>query len=493
MPLQFRPLSTSESATLASRVVLTSVTSPSKLGPRRSQGRRRPAIVLLASCLLLSIFFLNGSYVAPEALTPVSHQTNSTSEISDEKPLQRPNTILVLPTHGGIGNQLYFLLEALVLARHAHLDLVIPSIPPRDFGPLSTESTEEHGGDNFWDLTGLERALKPYGRVLRSLPDSCEANFDAVYSVRRTDPPASPPPPQMSSRVKQAACFLVSDYDWRDRGPPKKEEDCVQRVFKNVAVVRRYLPLLRPHEEHFVDELKNLREQLVLPSGSMDPTRPACVIVDGHSFNIAGKEGHEYLYSFMHYIEPVARIADTVSNWNVDGLAVLHLRYDEKECVPKSGTKGKVCIRTRLKIGEPDTVYWAPIGQLVSAVAKAMISHETPTIYIAASPYVPEETVAALHSQFSKHVVVAPRVQSSLDHNEQNFLERELALRSKCFIGDFASTWSGTVYYKRRTLGLKSLWSSVLLDKSPGLGYYEDEEPIPLPAVFESSFASSTV
>lgn len=487
MPLQLRPLTSIESATpvaSASRTVLFSLSKQ----VRRSPGRHRPVFVLFITCLLLAPFLFQKPWdrVAAQVYSPKFHLNNETLVSTFDKPVLRPNTILVVPTYGGVGNQLYFLLEALLLARLAHLDVVVPTLPPRDFEPYVAMSTAESAGDAHWDVSALARAVEPHGRVLRSLPTSCAARFDAVYVARRSYPIVEPPPnPTISSRVKQVACFLVSNYDWGEVGAPKTEKECAERLFKVAAVARRYLPLSKPADEYFVDELRNMREQLVLPSGVTDPGRPACVIVEGHSFNMAGKEGHEYLYSFMHYVEPAQKIVDMVAEWNVEELAVLHLRYDEKECVPGAGTKGKVCIRVLLAVGKPDTVYWAPLGELVGAVVKAMVVHKARTVYIAASPYVPKDTISALRAEFEKKVLVAPLVHSSWNHNEQNFVERELAVRSKCFIGDFASTWSGTVYYKRRTRSTKTLWSSVLLGKSHGLGYYEDDKPIPLPDVFE--------
>lgn len=490
--LQLRPL-TSEPITPVSSAARAILSSLSSKQVRRPPGRHRPGFLLFIISLLLAAFLFRKprDRVTPKVHSREFNSNNDTLFSTYDKPVFRPNTVLVVATYGGVGNQLYFLLEALVLARRAHLDVVIPTLPPRDFGPYVAMSTAESAGDAFWDVSSLARAVEPQGRVLRSLPASCAGRFDVVYVARRSFPLVKPPPnPTTTSRAKQAACFLVSDYDWGDGSPPKTERECAKRVFKDAAIVRRYLPLSLPADEHFVDELRNMREQPVLPSGWTDPGRPACVMVDGHSFNMAGKEGHEYLYSFMHYVEPARKIVDMVADWNVDELAVLHLRYDEKECVPSAKTKGKVCIRVLLAIGQSDTVYWAPLGELVDAVVKAMVLHEARTVYIAASPYVPKATVTALRAEFKKRVHVSPLVRSSWSHNEQNFVERELAVRSKCFIGDFASTWSGTVYYKRRTRSAKTLWSNVLLGKSRGLGYYEDDNPIPLPDVFENSFAS---
>ncbi|CDF40287.1 unnamed protein product [Chondrus crispus] len=118
-----------------------------------------------------------------------------------------------------------------------------------------------------------------------------------------------------------------------------------------------------------------------------------------------------------------------------------------------------------------------------------MAAEQTPALFLAASPYVPEETVRQLREAFGKRARLAPPVKQSLLHNDQNFVERELAVRCGCFIGDFASTWSGTVYYKRRTLGLKTHWTSVLLEKSKTLGYYAEEERIPRPEELEAKFA----
>lgn len=240
---------------------------------------------------------------------------------------------------------------------------------------------------------------------------------------------------------------------------------------------------------HFVDELSALHGTSVLPTGRADKGRGACVVVDGHSFNIAGQEGHEYLYSFMHYLEHSRKIREEAKKWAAKDIAVFHLRYDENECVVSPSVEEKICIRVQLASRRKGTVYWAGVSELVTGIVKAMDIEGVRTVYLAASPYVPGKILDKLRKALGEKVKVAARVDSRLDHNEQNFVERELAIRAKCFIGDFASTWSGTVYYKRRTLGMKTFWSSVLLGKNGSLGYYIAEAAIPEPEVFERNFA----
>lgn len=398
----------------------------------------------------------------------------------------RPPTVVLMTTYGGIGNQIYFLLEALFLARHAHIQIVVPSLPFRKLN-LSNQNFTELPGATAWDIRLLRAAVGPHADVLDALPDSCAASFDAVYMLSRSTVADSAPLLNISSRVRQATCFQLHDYDWGDAQPPVDEWECAKRVFAGVALERRFLPLSSPTNFSFIKEIRALRTKDVLPSGEEDASRPACVVVDGHLFNMRGKEGHEYLYSFMHFVEAVPRVRRMVSNWNVEDLAVLHLRYDEKACVGViEANVNRVCVRVAMS-GQGKSVYWAHMGEIVNVVVRAMMKEKVSSLFVAASPYVPQATLERLKEAFARRVKVATAVEGVLGHYDVNFVERELAIRAKCFIGDFGSTWSGTVYYKRRTLGKRTLWSSVLLGmgNSRTLAYYKDDDSIPRPEMLE--------
>lgn len=391
-----------------------------------------------------------------------------------------------MTTYGGIGNQIYFLLEALFLARHAHVQIVVPSLPFRKLN-LSSQNSSELPGTTAWDIRLLRAAVGPHAGVLEALPDSCAASFDAVYVLSRSTDPESAPALKLSSRVRQAACFQLNDYDWGNAKPPVDEWECVERVFADAVLERRLVPMSSPPNFSFVKEIRALRTRDELPSGEEDASRPACVVVDGHLFNMRGKETHEYLYSFMHFVEAAPRVRRMVSNWTVEDLAVLHLRYDEKECVGvKEANVNRVCVRVSVS-GHEESVYWAHIGEIVNVVARTMKGEGVSTLFIAASPYVPQVTLERLKEAFGKRVKVARGVEGGLGHYDVNFVERELAIRAKCYIGDFGSTWSGTVYYKRRTLGKKTLWSNMLLGKGNknSFTYFKDDRPIPRPEVLE--------
>lgn len=394
--------------------------------------------------------------------------------------------MVLIPTHGGIGNQIYFLLEALFLARHAHVQIVIPSLPFRKLN-LSHQDVAELAGTTAWDINLLRAAVGPDAGVLDTLPDSCAASFDAVYMISRSPVSESGPAPKLSSRVRQAACFQLRDYDWGKELPPVNEWECQERVFADTVLERRFLPLSVPLDRTFINEIRALRERKMLPSGRKDISRPACVVVDGHMFNMRGKEAHEYLYSLMHFVETAPRLTRLTSNWTVDSLAVLHLRYDEKVCVGvKEANLNLVCVRVDIS-GNEESVYWANVGEVVNVVVRAMMRAGVSNLFIAASPYVPRKTLNRLKEAFRRRVKVARGVDEGLGQYDVNFVERELAIRTKCFIGDFGSTWSGTVYYKRRTLGKKTLWSNVLLGKKDlkDLTYLHDDHAIPRPEVLE--------
>ncbi len=113
------------------------------------------------------------------------------------------------------------------------------------------------------------------------------------------------------------------------------------------------------------------------------------------------------------------------------------------------------------------------VEKYVEAISATLRAEGVTAIYLAASPYVPEKTVARLRSAFAREVSVERHASAVFeDESDINFLERELAIRSRVFIGDFGSTWSGTVYYKRRTMDKRTHWANVLLDVASNIGYY---------------------
>lgn len=223
--------------------------------------------------------------------------------------------------------------------------------------------------------------------------------------------------------------------------------------------------------DEFIRELKQL------------PRKEKCIWISGHTYDRAGSEGDEYLYSHMHYLKAHPRITNAAKKWPLSALGVVHIRYDEEVCKTNTHNSSYICVRAtkdgRQKTGQ---VYWAPIKEYVQKMAGVLHSEGVETVYLAASPYVPMSTIMELKVQLGKLIRVQRMASTTFDDEaDVNFLERELAIESKVFIGDFASTWSGTVYFKRRTQGKTTLWANVVLGKAQNLGYYRNDGPLQLP------------
>lgn len=205
-----------------------------------------------------------------------------------------------------------------------------------------------------------------------------------------------------------------------------------------------------------------------------------CVFVDGHSYNRAGNFGHEYLYSFMHYIEAAPAIRTMAREW-VSGfgdICAVHLRWDEQEC--KGGKKGLVCMRVGIA-GSGKGISWVEQTDVADAILN--VGRGRP-IYLASSPYVPEDVERDLRSLLAKKTRLVRKVDMK-DHVVGNFVEREIAIVADVFIGEVGSTWSGTVYYKRRTLGKETVWGCRSLGVDCVLGYYVKTGKLQKPQWFE--------
>ncbi|PXF44239.1 hypothetical protein BWQ96_06020 [Gracilariopsis chorda] len=375
--------------------------------------------------------------------------------IAHHLPLSIPHShqpALLTVTHGGIGNQIYFLLQALILARQTGLVLVPPTIPARRL-PRFPHRSEEHPAQNFWDLGVMAR----FAPLSEQLPSSCRRGITHVYLVRRGAGKLLP-----SSRLLQIVCQMAGD-----KQPSETVGQCADRAMSRISVHRHHMKFSTAGDPALVHELRQLRD--------------ACVIVDGHSFSFSGHRAHQYVYSVLHYVEAAPIVKEMMRNSWASRMTLLHLRYDEHECDTEHGG---VCIRRKLNIGSNDTVVYVTPSALVGAVVRKMRSANSTSLYIAASPYVPPQTMASLENEFQAHIRVLPRV-GGLDEAMENFVERELAINAHVFVGDFASTWSGTVYFKRRTMGKVSDWSCVLVDQCQDLGYYEDKERLNAPEWFE--------
>lgn len=399
------------------------------------------------------------AFIATMAI--MAKKTEQTVIPTEKKFIPTENTVLVFGTYGGLGNQLYYLCEHLMFARQGNMTLVPPTIGMRHLpGENETVYLQDENYDTFLD----SRSLRKVVNVSHVLPKHCNNRVQHIFLGRRHGVLADQTP-----RYREAAQQLIG------KRSNETLHSCAKRFTEGSKLHRRFLPMNYGANFSFVKEVASLR-------GS-------CVFLDGHSFFRKGAEPQEYLYSFMHYIEAAPRVKRIADQWKTDKLCVFHLRYDEQECLPDvDRMKEKVCIRRRLTTKARDTVIWTDVEPLVDGIVTLMQQKGANVLYIALSPYVPQRTASKLKSLFAKKVKIATAVPDGLGHMLKNFVERELAIRARVFVGDFASTWSGTLYYKRRTLSRNTQWSCALLEKCTDFAYYRNESKLETPDWFEKHY-----
>lgn len=403
----------------------------------------RHALPLLA-CFSLLFFIVNHRIYAPILSTPrfsIFHRKNNNSTFPSAN-RSTPTIHLISTSYGGLGNQLYFLCEALVLAYNSNLTLIPPPIVARGRSPDASFA-------RYFRLDVLQQIVP----VLEKMPSNCDQKLSALYFVRRRgEPPASDTP--LTSRAAVAACRSAGGRgDWLA---------CGTAVAENANRYNRLLPLTRdPFEAmEFSNEIAERRDN-------------NCIMVDGHSYQRKGLLGDEYLYSFLRYVESVQRIKDRAMEMDPENLLVVHLRWDEKECV-RWPQAGKVCLRINRSVARKDTVEWVTVEEFVDMILEKMLSSEVKRAYFAVSPYADDNVVDEIREGLEEKITILPQIELERnDEHEMNMIERELAIRAKVFIADYMSTWSSTVYYKRRTLGKDTEFSKVLIGKDPDLGFFE--------------------
>lgn len=390
-----------------------------------------------------------------------TEQTAISSGNRLSKPAATEHTVLIPGSYGGLGNQLYYLCEHLMFARQGNMTLVPPTVGMRHLpGENVTVYLQDEAYDTFLD----SRFLKKVVNVSLVLPNHCDNRVQHIFLGRRHGVLDLQTP-----RYREAAQRLIG------KKPNETLNSCAKRFAEGSKLHRRFLPMSYGSNFSLVKEVASLR-------GS-------CVFLDGHSFFWKGAEGQEYLYSFMHYIEAAPRVKRLADQWKTGRLCVFHLRYDERECLPDvERMKEKVCIRRRLRTRAKDTVIWTDMEPLVNGVVTLMQQKGANVLYLALSPYVPQGTALKLKSLFAKKVKIATAVPDGLGHMLKNFVERELAIRAKVFVGDFASTWSGTLYYKRRTLSRDTQWSCALLEKCTEFAFYNNHSKLETPEWFEKHY-----
>lgn len=372
---------------------------------------------------------------------------------------------------GGTGNQIYSLIQALILAHRASLTLSIPFVPARAIPFHSTLAPTRFGypGEHLWDIRHMSRIAPvvshshPYVRRCRAI--------HLYYSVHRSATTVHPlTASTLPSYTNDQLCAALAPNN-QSLALHLTTAQCAAPLLNTTTFRSRVLPLSNSVDNSFIHELAAIRNRLSYPASSVPPSDPVCVFVEGSSSNFANLTAIDYLYSYMHHLQPSHHIRHTVdqlvSHHEIDlsYLAVMHLRYDENECFPKSHPRfqGRLCLRVKLPTRRNDTIYWAPLEQVVKSVRASLHYHRARAVYLAASPYAPASVVSDLiHAFQASGVKVVPRVGTRLGHDLQNFIERELAIRALLFIGDFGSSWSATVHYKRRTLGRSTVWCAAL-------------------------------
>lgn len=447
----------------------------------RSVNQRNPTLIQSSNvdneAIVQGQSFVRDSIIDTTART-TSHNTKNSSKNNTKLKItynskQYPRIILGFSIHGGVGNQIYDILEALYLVRHAETNMLLPTVLPRTDieGEMPTSSIRT--GSKLWDLRQLTEATN--GRTIYPfLPSRCRGRIHIVYIfIRRGG--HEPDTLDVPQEVRKSACLLA-------RVAPNSSNICPKQLFAKTQVRVRRQNLTSGGDESFIKELRALRNTRLSGMSSNDQL---CVWISGHTYDRAGAEGDEYLYSHMHFLSAHPRIIRIAKQWPLHNMAVLHIRYDEELCDVgnDSWENSHICVRTHKdgRLGNQQ-VYWAPITEYVATISENILHAGASSLYIAASPYVPLRSVMLLHREFAKHLIIQPMASRFLnDEADINFLERELAIQSLVFVADFGSTWSGTVYFKRRTLARTSLWANVLLGRATNLGYYAHNSPLEIP------------
>lgn len=394
------------------------------------------------------------------------------SEQSQQKLFQSNQTILFTAVRGGTGNQVYSIIQALILAHRASLTLAMPFIPARAVPEQSPRPPTGHGypGEHLWDID-LMSHIAPVIPYSHPQAQRC-SKMHVYYAAYRSTPPVHPlSPHSLPQSTRNELCARVSAMN-RSLAEDLAVEHCAALALNSTVFRSKALPLSRFIDNSFIHELLTLRNRSAPPANAIPHSQPLCIFVDGVSYNFGNLTGIEYGYSYVHYLQPSAHIGNIVDGLIrrhhivMPYLAVMHLRYDEHECFPSNpppDAHNRICLRVKLPTRRNDTVFWAPVDLVVKSVIACLHRHRARALYIAASPYAPKSTVQKLVSGFSSRgVKVVPRVGVDLGHDLQNFVERELAVRALVFIGDFGSSWSATVHYKRRTLGRHTVWCAGL-------------------------------
>jgi hypothetical protein len=338
---------------------------------------------------------------------------------------RKPIVILMGETSGGTGNQIENIVEHISLVREHHFDgYVLPNMKPRKGLPIP-------GGD-VWDLKSLRRILP---RVYATIPKECNQSLggkvDIYYNILRDKP-----------------------------GYLNRTIDSQSLASKTVTVSRGRETLGPPFDmRHEILELLSLRSE---NQKSRWKSRAAvCVRVGIHTVHPDWR-----LAPFLQLHE---KYVSAARQWPLRKLGVVHLRWDEIWCSRDSEIQSKdgfICLRVSLP---GKTHVWIPVKKYARFIHDQMLNHSIENMYFARSPYLPNQTWSLLHDSLRsfKTIKFAKHASEIYKGEDLNFIERQIAVASRLFIGESGSSWSFSVAKIRGKKGLTILSNDIFPGKEP--------------------------
>lgn len=364
---------------------------------------------------------------------------------------------------GGLGNQIHSLINLIITCRRTNATLLMPGTPKR-FPKIDRDyyNSPVRNSSDYWNTQKLSEIIS----VTAKMPHSCNNRFNHFYFLRKQMQSAPVSVSNVSIYSKNEVCFLSRLYLKHNFSI-----SCSSDALRSSNFAYKVLHQDRKSDSSFINELQGLKHKHDNANDNSQTTPAICIFIDGMGYNWKQKKSNEYFFSFMHYLESSTKIRTLVKNYitrhNTDmhRVAVWHLRYDEHLCFENGATRYSqdfVCLRKRLSI-DTGTIFWAPVRDVVMSLNKILQKNFVTQLYIAFSPYVPKQLKMQLVQNLKPITGLLPLMEGmASNHEELNFMERELAINANTFIGDVASTWSTTIYYKRRTLGKMSSWCAGL-------------------------------
>jgi hypothetical protein len=315
--------------------------------------------------------------------------------------------ILTGETRGGTGNQIENIVEHLSIVRNQNLDgYVLPDMRSRDgeFVPFG----------QIWNLTLLQ---KVFPNIYEKPPDDC---------------------------IEEAGGKIDVDYDIARENPGDylRVIDPDSLAAKTIVVTRGREVLSPPFDLHAeVMDLLRMRSE---ERKQLDKDRKvACVHVSIHA---AVPD-----WSIAPYLRLGRKYVKAASAWPLDELGFVHVRWDEIFCAEgseKAIEENLICLRTSI----PGTKQaWMSVNRYATIIQSIMRKHSITKLYVARSPYLPtviwshfQKTLSAL-----ENLNLVPGAAEFYEGENINYVEREIATRSRLFIGESGSSWSRTISHAR--------------------------------------------